>query len=626
MLISIWIAAICLAAVARTDKLTPYPLYATEHEPPDDTFYPMAVEHTGTPDLAALSSALDLQDQEIFVWAGEKGRTGESMMAVMELDTHGTEKVLNMQRFASLVAHVECGSIETRIEFKSREVFSYAATSWSWVNSHPDHIFVLFTHWQGCLTDEGNFKPFHFHTLVTDAASSTITLQGATKIWKEAAHTFTLEVGDPSPSPKLISDFKLARSVRRRSAAGRMDRGGKFDFRRFSNPVPSFQTESWSFKKNIWNPLRNIWDYLIGRKRLAVSFGSAGLSAHPVAAQPGISASSHCKGCSIHGSLGVHFVLRVSGSTPIRVGVSMTAHNVGAKAKLDFNVKGKTPASFAWGRTLATLAIPGFTFEIPNIFWAGAQLKTGYGFATSKLDGEFELGTGVDIEIPDGAMVYFDFLGPNDASTGSWSPQLIKQPIDFVGNGHGVLAGGISSGIGFSVSLFKMSFTLAAVQFKFPSLSFHIGLNSPGTKPCGQIVHSETTEVDSYLSIGVSVKTGYSGGDFSIGGSSRLKRHDHLDEANSFNASLLEGFLDEAFPIDDPKTWLGALPALEDNKEGIDVTEEQASMDKRAFKGVGVSYSKNLWSHRWPWLQPKCFASRAVSVRSHPRELLGLNH
>ncbi|SCV70524.1 BQ2448_1918 [Microbotryum intermedium] len=28
---------------------------------------------------------------------------------------------------------------------------SYAAKSWSWVNSHPDHYFVLFIHWKGSL-------------------------------------------------------------------------------------------------------------------------------------------------------------------------------------------------------------------------------------------------------------------------------------------------------------------------------------------------------------------------------------------------------------------------------------------------------------------------------------------
>ncbi|SCV74940.1 BQ2448_7969 [Microbotryum intermedium] len=152
-------------------------------------------------DPRAFVASFELLDSERLVWTSSPDAEGKVVFAMMQVDTHETEKVINMQRFTHQVQSVTCGASRTHISFVQPEAFQAAADAWSWVNLADAHLMHVISYWKDCLSPEGNFKPFHFTKMSTDPLTRTIILEGAEQEWAKALHSWTLEIGEGPDEP-----------------------------------------------------------------------------------------------------------------------------------------------------------------------------------------------------------------------------------------------------------------------------------------------------------------------------------------------------------------------------------------------------------------------------------------
>lgn len=161
----------------------------------------------------ATQKAYDLMPEDTLYWGGEDGTLAE-----LWIDASGeTEAVVDMEFFDDLVDGMDCPRNNTgavSIDFLDQVDLDEAGQIWSWVSEEADRSFLLMVGAGDC-----GWNPDRMLYRVTDIKvtpdSKIATLQAESIPWKDALHSYDLNVGRAAVHASHASTPEQAR--RRRS-------------------------------------------------------------------------------------------------------------------------------------------------------------------------------------------------------------------------------------------------------------------------------------------------------------------------------------------------------------------------------------------------------------------------
>ncbi|SCV74438.1 BQ2448_8077 [Microbotryum intermedium] len=591
MLPSILAALLSLALLARcnTELLTTLHMHDSEHAT-NGLVHPAWFQDRKILESVDLSLALDLQDVEFLAWAGEKDESGLSLLATMDVETYKHEKIINMQRFSKLLAGFECGASQISIVFQSKRAFDHALQDWSsWVQAEPDHVIVLFANWKGCLTPEGNLKPFHFHDLSSDAVRLEITLHGVETDWKTATHTSTLAIGLPpgTTADDLIEHPKAKRSWFKKA-------------RKF-------------FKK--------LFNLTIKTKPLSISLDHRQTIIHTHAPPNpnGLHSIMVCSDCGSHGSIEMNFVFKIVMGIPHPPYIAVHTRNVGMKVKLGINAKASIPASFGWGDTIYKTGVPRLSCAIKGVVDMGFYITLGWGYSISGLTGHLQVQKTIDFGVNDMAGVDL-YLGPRGIlpnPTGRWGITHTSTPLSVTGLGSGTFSAGLNVALSLKIDLHNLFFISPVSLSVGAGPSIIVGIAGPRLGPCSALARSSGHTLFVQPKIAVSASVGASIG-ASLWGFSIPIEHPWGKQAvndvsdDDSTASDIPSSNDTSFERAD-KPMIGRM----------DPNPFPRGLNDSEFAGLGASLTLVKWSTDVG--PPICYHTphkRDTVQRTHPRDLL----
>jgi len=104
------------------------------------------------------------------------------------------ENIISMQRFKGMTRSVTCSNNSIDIFSNDNTTFAYAQNVWDWVNGADNHTFVMVVGTGDCGWNEHRV-PFTISALAYNDATSTASLTANASNWREAIHSYTLDVG-----------------------------------------------------------------------------------------------------------------------------------------------------------------------------------------------------------------------------------------------------------------------------------------------------------------------------------------------------------------------------------------------------------------------------------------------
>ncbi|SCZ96682.1 BZ3500_MvSof-1268-A1-R1_Chr4-4g07548 [Microbotryum saponariae] len=557
MLAPLLLPLVLLPTLVRSEVMTPVPLFDSSHATEGR---PFSASLDSTKDGAAASASslasLVLQSKENVVWAGPKDEHGMATFATMELDSHDTEKIINMQRFSKFLDNVKCGPTSTTLTFTSSDDFTAAVTAWSWVNDHDKHVMHVLANWKGCLTPQGNLQPYHFDKMTSDATSKTITLQGGPKDWSLAAHTFVLEFGGgASGVPDTTSDgdtntiegstsnssSNATLSKRSQTIEGEAPslNGSTTDLTTNKTNGVSFKDSKWGFLKKHF---RHLGDYN-GHKPYDIDIHSdiSGKIKPPGITRAGavFAAQATCTDCHLFGRMDFDLIAKVENWHPVEMGIYATARGVRAQANWNLaamvsvgftccshhcrsttdrfrlftctipNLQAELAQTLEIMQAGISLALAGFSFSIPHILHMGLYAEGGYGIRLENVHGEVGIKSTVTGHVNEGAVGHMDVLKRKGSNT-NYGVTMTPGKVDFFGSGHGTVIGHAMGGIGIGVSLFKAEYD-AVLHMKVPSVGFTLSVDQAGQGECGKQMHRPTASIQPFIDIYIDFRLGGKG-------------------------------------------------------------------------------------------------------------------
>ncbi|SGY51096.1 BQ5605_C001g00960 [Microbotryum silenes-dioicae] len=474
----------CLGTLALSQpiNLTTYHLYDSSHAA-QGLVHPDALRGELVQTPSALLNALSLRDAELFVWASPKGTRGTSQFAIMQMETHEKQKVLNMQRFSQLLAAVKCKPSQVTIQFVTKAAFEAASQLWSAVNSGTIRHLQLFTSWKGCYTDGGNLKPFHLTGVSFDSEKLAATLTGNETDWKTAAHTFIMSSGEHFDETPPTADGS-SRPLLTRSPI--FTKAGKEFAKEFKSVAKSIDKVENKFLKKIRKELHAT--LANKHKVLRIAFDKS-YTGTKTFSTPGKAASLNgsvtCTGCGPTGSLVLHTVIKVTLGEKPTVKLTMKPQNLGVSLGLAMSAKSDFPESFGIETPLLEQTIPAAGFKIPEIASVGLVASLGYGISVSNFKGNLNVAKNVSVSIPDGAKLNLLVSPSNDEQSklgGSWAPVAQSTPMHISGFGSGEFAVGLGISLSLKMEVLSFEITPAKITLSGPSIGFEFGVSS---KECG---------------------------------------------------------------------------------------------------------------------------------------------
>ncbi|SGZ23736.1 BQ5605_C023g09628 [Microbotryum silenes-dioicae] len=598
-----------------------------------------------------LSAALDLQDDEVFSWVGEKDDTGHVNLATME--------IINMQSFSKLLAGVMCGTSQTTIVFQSQPAFHYAVQAWSsWVQAEPDHLIVLFANWAGCMLTEDTLKPFHFHDMSFDPARLEITLHGVETDWRTSTHTSRLAIG--LPPGKTADDLMEEPHKSKRSF--------------------------WHKIGKVWHAIRKVFhkveqkvfhDHTLASLTIDLNHRAYGTQTYNSPDPKCLQSTTRCDDCGSYGSISLALVITTFGGAPFSTSIEVITHNVGVRAHLHVDAKATIPGSFGWGGTLFKAGVRRLSYSIPNILDMGVYISVGWGYSISKVTGHLQFDKTVYLGLKDGMGLRLITPGI-PVPQGNWGITHNSTPLSITGMGSATLSASVSLSISLQINLHKVlvsigggpSISKRALQRTTrrslycdtdewsPTNHFHypdIGVAGPGAGPCSAVTRTGGHTLFAQPMIGVALTVGSSlganpwGAGISIGKRSLEENFDNsIDNGSTtFNSHSThdtwfkkpDHSANEHVPDSNPRnlinngsTTFNIHPPHETWYEKPDQSGNEHVPDPNPFGG-GFNDSKfpsfGISTPLWAWrmnIGPEiCFHTkwkRNDVGRSHPRDLL----
>ncbi|SCV70439.1 BQ2448_1833 [Microbotryum intermedium] len=607
-----------ISVTSAVDVLKPLALYNSSHAI-EGVLSPLAEDHSLDPQHLAF--ALDLQDEELLMHAGEKMPSNDFTLAMMNIETSEVQKIINMQRFTTLLSDVKCGEPFTTITFQSRSAFEYAANAWDWVNSHPDHVIQMVPFWKDCFCAQGSYRPFRFHKIEVDSGRLTILLEGIELEWEHAMHAFDIHVttaiddGDTfiAPSSMLLEIPD--------------------DFTTVEQP-PSNHSTFDDEKIHLSGPkwLRRAVGWLQGI-HINVKKGHSVYLQHQVPAwtkvadvndlrkgHGGILFGVQCISCHSSGRLDFAVDIRWSLAHGVEnFGASATAVGIVIVSVLQSKLSGQSTLTLDYSRTLFEFPIPGFGCSIPHVFTAGFIAKLKFGVSLARWTGSMSLVHGVALTIPDYSRIYVDLVHSNEGHHTSFTPQIRFRQPELKGNANGVVSTFLAAGVGLELKLFKLPSYDMGLGLKAPVFKIHVEFHKTWAPPCR--TNHPSLAIDVSVGFALGWKIGKSG-DFSV-------------TLPIGKRAMLDGRADGQ---EEPRI----PPALISTPVGIELSQAQdyldfvmdepahtasAGLDKR---GTGFSFGMTIFDYYIPVIKNLCIwvnngrRGLALEQQKTPRKSIAL--
>ncbi|KDE05623.1 hypothetical protein MVLG_03995 [Microbotryum lychnidis-dioicae p1A1 Lamole] len=583
---------LALFSTATADNiLKPFALYDSGHAV-EGVLSPMSEQHSLDPQHLAF--ALDLQDEELLVHAGDKLPTNDFTVALMNLETSEVQKIINMQRFTTLLSDVKCGEPFTTVTFQSRNAFKYAANAWDWVNSNPEHVIQMIPFWKGCLCDQGSYRPFRFHRITVDTARLIILLEGIELQWENAMHAFDMHItgaiahGDTLIPPASSRPFEIPD-----------------DFILLDQPPTSITTFDDEKFLGIHIPkwVKRAFDILTNHQ-VRTTGGHAvyldhavGTGIIPGSGRGGIFFDVHCISCHSNGHINFAIDIRwrlISGIDSF--GASATAHGVRFVADLHSELSGSTGAnSLDFSQPLINLPIPGLGIYIPKVFTAGLVAKLKFGFSISNFAGHLGLTYGIAAVVPDNAHFYIDLINTTNQHHTSFQPLIYRHLPQWTIDAKGTVSFSLAAGVGLDFNLVNKFKYEMAVALKAPVFKLSLAIVGPRALPC----HLTDRAVAINASLGVAFvwKAGKGGSDFSV-------------TLPLGKRALLDGRADVEDVLRIPRALIDAPVGygLSPTQEYLDhvMDEPVHTMTPILQRRTGVAVAMIIWHFDWPLFTNLC--------------------
>ncbi|SCZ87659.1 BZ3500_MvSof-1268-A1-R1_Chr2-2g05125 [Microbotryum saponariae] len=591
------------------DVLKPLALYGSGHAI-EGVLSPLSEQHSLDPQH--LPFALDLQDEELLIHAGDTLPTNDFTVALMNLETSEVQKrimqIINMQRFTTLLSDVKCGEPFTAITFQSRNAFEYAANAWDWVNSNDKRHIQMIPFWKNCLCDQGSYRPFRFHRMTVDTARLTILLEGIELQWENAMHAFDMHItgaiahGDTLIPPASSKPFEIPD-----------------DFILLDQPPSNISTfdDEKLFGIHIPKWFKRAVDVLTNHQihttagysvHLDYTAGTRKIAQNSRKRQPGILFDVGCISCHSSGLIRFAIDIRWTLLTGIEsFGASATAEDVKLVTVLDSKLSSTTVSSLDYSQTLFNFPVPGIGINIPKVFTAGFNAKFKFGLSISNFQGRLGLTYGIAAIVPNNAHFYIDLAHMTNHHQTSFAPQINHRPAQWTADASGTASFSLAAGIGLEFNLLNKFKYELGVALKAPVFKLSLAIVRPQTPPCRLTHRAVAISVSVGLAFGW--KAGKGGSDFSV--THPIGRR-----------ALLDGRADVEDVLRIPRALIDTpvgyeLPPTQDYLDLVmdELVHTMTPILQR--RGTGWAVGMTIWGVEWPLITNLCI----LAYFGHRRDL-----
>ncbi|KAL6854741.1 hypothetical protein ACO1O0_005866 [Amphichorda felina] len=395
--------------------------------------------------VAVPQSSYGLRKDGVFYWGGESGT-----MAELRVNMHGEQEALiDMEQFDDLVESLDCpqGDGKLSIRFKDQADFDSAADVWNWVNQEPDHHFVLLVGEGDCGWNDDRVL-FHVDGLEFSDDVETAVLNAQRTSWKEAVHSFDLDIGKPASDSQLV--------------------------RRGIDP---------SFSVPI--------DFDISGK--GVSFN-----------MDGVDYIGSCNNCTAVGSFDIEAHFSMEWFDISEASVSLSTPGISATAILDVTVKGELTDGLLEKSFPLFKASPA-GISIPGIVTIGPTVTVALKAGVNAIKGGVKLTLGGTASIPPSTAT-LDFLNQDNTNSEGWEIQTEAVPLEADVFVEARAYTSLTPSVGLELSAFEHGFA-AEVASDLPVLAGVVkAIHSLTCTACDQFENAVEGSVSLGTNIGVALK------------------------------------------------------------------------------------------------------------------------
>lgn len=350
------------------------------------TLQPIRPTHEAKKARREVQGAFGLMAEDALYWGGEDGTVAELWIEMAGED----EAIVDMEYFDDLVESMSCpedGS-DITITFLADADLSAAAETWRWVTKNEDNHFLLMVGAGDCVWNEDRIL-YHVQDLDYAPETKTVTLAAEKTNWKEAVHSYDLNVGKAA----------------------------------LAGTTP----EATKFKRDIFD---SIGDFFGGEVNPDLSVPldidlSGGAITFTI---DGISLSGTCKTCSTTGTLDVEATFRVRWFDIEEASIDISTAGLSATAIIALKVGGDLTDALI-ERSLPIFKASPAGIVIPGIVTIGPTVGVALTAGVSAIKGDITLTLGGTATIP-ASTWRLDFLNEAGSVAEGWNPSLETVPLE----------------------------------------------------------------------------------------------------------------------------------------------------------------------------------------------------
>lgn len=307
-----------------------------------------------------------------------------------------------MERFKGMLTSVKCTQTSMTLAFKNDKVFEYAKKVWDWVNGVDDRAFIMVVGQGECEWNE-NRQPFRVSSLKYDEGPNIAHLEGKALSWKDALHTYEINVGELTPAN--TAKFRKRIDVNKGLSIG------------FTHTLPG------------------------------TSFS--------IPVTPDVEVGIGCDNCGTTGSFEVAFHMKTVNLIPNTATMTLSpkdvALNIAPKLSLKANMTDKISPK---PKEIAKIPIAGIS--IPGgILSVGPAVAFSIGATIGPIEGSAAVSMGVSVKLPNTAKTTLNMLDPDLSATG-WTPEVSRIPLKVEAEIGGSVKAFVKAAIELDAEVFSM--------------------------------------------------------------------------------------------------------------------------------------------------------------------------
>ncbi|PWY79648.1 hypothetical protein BO70DRAFT_52151 [Aspergillus heteromorphus CBS 117.55] len=319
-------------------------------------------------------SSIDLQSSHSFYWGASSG-SGYTLGNLTVDKSGDNESLLAMEYFTDLLTNVTCTNSSMTLGFSDSDAYSYAKSSWSWVNGANNRTFVVVAGAGQCGWNTDRL-PFIISAASFRDDTTAARLTGNASTWDSVLGAFELTLG-PAPSDMEISITK---------------RGTESKTISFDHSLPSTSVK--------------------------------------VLSEDSLDLSVECKDCETKGSFDFVFTYKVDiswsdlFSSDKKLGTAnfkITPKDVSMDITPTLDLSGNLTKSYSKEAELVSIPLDGVS--IKDLLDIGPSLVFAVGASAGPVNGDATIGYGLSFDISNDATAELDIVAEKATASG-WSPTV----------------------------------------------------------------------------------------------------------------------------------------------------------------------------------------------------------